>query len=203
MPGTVWELRRAGHEPSVKESSLIEAARIMLVSLTALLPAALILVAGAWAFAAYQEGDAARGFAVVRAWTTRPWSGYALSLSASIIGCLGALIVARLRWRGESSHFSHGDTWYQGMVRLAPTIPYLTVELDDATVWRGSFLGFDSAPATDRRNLALRTPISRRKPDANSFTNRPTTQVVLLPENQIRSIQVHYPEPEPEPGRGT
>lgn len=194
MPGALWELKRARHEPSVREDSLLNLARILLVSFLAVLPAGLVIVLVAWVMAASVPPRSRSSVSVLVAWLNAPLSAYALPIAAATLACSLVYLAARCKWKTSKGSFPPGSTWYQSLVAhpAESPSPLLIVELQDGTTWRGTFWGFDSDPDEDHRSLLLREPIWRKRAHAADFVRRDKMQAVLLPEAQISSIQIKY-----------
>ncbi|GAA3686683.1 hypothetical protein GCM10022203_21240 [Micrococcus yunnanensis] len=73
-------------------------------------------------------------------------------------------------------------------------MPYLIVEMDDGTIWRGALMAFDSDPEDSQRSIALGHPLQRKRVGEEEFSYRSKRwSVLVLPEGQIKSIQVAYP----------
>ena len=73
-------------------------------------------------------------------------------------------------------------------------MPYLIVEMDDGTIWRGALMAFDSDPEDSQRSIALGHPLQRKRAGEEKFSERPKQwSVLVIPEGQIKSIQVAYP----------
>lgn len=192
-PGIVWQLQQARHEPAVKETVLVEVSRVVIASLVATGIAALVLVPGVWlplyrrAQSHAADFDSAVGAV--------PYLGAVAA--TSLLACGLTLVLTAFRWPGRGP-ISRGRQWNRVFVTMRPPgsgIPYLTVELLDDTVWKGELAGFDTDPEDDQRGLTLAPPLRRKRPGAEFENKSPDAawRVVVLPESQIKSIQVQYP----------
>lgn len=193
-PGIVWELLRARHVPSVKETTLIEICRVVLVSLVA---TALAVITLLWMWLP--------GY---RAAATQPTPNMdaqvqlvGMVMATAALACGYVILASIIRWPGEPP-IAGNRVWHRAFVewrnlpspdgkRGRPTSPYLIVELQDGTVWKGAYGADDSDPEDDHRNLALQQPLSRKRPGENGFTTK-AAGAVVLPEREIRSVQVEY-----------
>lgn len=191
-PGIVWTLWRGRFQPGVKETTLTEVSRIVLVSLVATLLAAVIICAWTWIplYRIHTESvpEELGSFK------------YSVRLAVSIaatsgVACLLALGVAAFHWHGTAP-IAPIRAWSRAFVDWnrggRDTPPFLTIELTNETVWKGSLAGFDSGPEDDQRTIALQQPLRRRRAGASRFSAL-DAGVVLIPESQIVSIQVSYP----------
>jgi hypothetical protein len=197
-PGIVWQLQRARYRPTVKESALIEVSRVVLASLTATGAAALTL---AWIWLPlYRTAEERGSSALASPLAVVPYLGAVMA--TSLLACGLVLLVAKLKWPGKAP-IGEGRIWSKALVdwrHEGAGPPYLIVELLDGTVWKGTILGFDSDPEDAQRNLALGLPLQRRQPGKTAFEAKGDQgRVVILPEAQIKTIQVVYPRPEVEP----
>lgn len=157
----------------------------------------------------YQALDDGEGDPLSSLQTSVPFFGAAFATCGTACGLV--LIAAAWRWRNREAPISQVRVWHRAFVSWKPPEndkPYLTVELKNGTVWRGSLLAFDSDPEDDQRTIALGTPLFRRRPlpyERVAFTTRGSKdrnifkpvvgqyEVVILAEGDIRSIQVAYP----------
>lgn len=188
-PGIVWQLQAARYRPSVKETSLVEASRVVLASLVATGAAAALL---GWVWLPLYRALPGDGTPDTPA-SLLPYVG--ASVATSMLACGLTLLTAAIRWPGRAP-ISPGGVWTKVFVELRPddtADPYLTVELLDGTVWRGTLSTFDSDPEDDQRSLAISSPLKRRRSGADRFERVDGWRVVVLPESQITSIQVQYP----------
>lgn len=192
----------------MKESTLVESSRVILASLVATSIAGAVMLPLAW-IPLYQSLDEGAGDPSSSLQTSVPFFAAALATSSTACGLV--LIAAALRWRNREAPISQVRVWHRAFVSWKPpenAKPYLSVELKNGTVWRGSLLAFDSDPEDDQRTIALGPPLFRRRPvphehaafstpdstDSNIF--KPVVgqyEVVILAEGDIRSIQVAYP----------
>lgn len=197
-PGTIWEWLRTRHVPSVRETTLLEVCRVVLVSLAATTAAALTLI-GYW-FRAYESLAAPDA--------PQPGNGIwvvGLAVATAVLACGYVLWVGYVRWP-DKAPIKTARVWHRAFVEWGrlpsrtdeterdgeQTSAYLEVELVDGTVWKGVFAAADSDPEDNHRNLALQPPLYRRRlQDPELTTSR--ASMVLLPEREIRSIQVTYP----------
>lgn len=199
-PGVVWELLRARHVPAVKETTLIEMCRVVLVSIAATAAAGVSLL-WMWipGYATVMEQPSLRAGAQV--------SVFGMVAATAALACGYVLLVSVLRWPDAPS-IDGARVWHRAFVEWrylpgpdgqqeAPSSPVLTVELHDGTVWKGVYGAADSDPEDSLRNLALRHPVSRKRPDENGFVSK-RAGAVLLPERDIRSIQVTYSRTRPK-----
>lgn len=193
-PGIVWELLRARHVPSVKETTLIEACRVVLASLVATALAAVSLL---WMWIP--------GYTAIVARSTTDMDAQVrfvgMAVVTAVLACGYVILASTLRWPGEPP-IDGARVWHRAFVewrnlptpdgsRHVPTSPHLIVELQDGTVWKGLYGANDSDPEDDHRNLALQQPLSRKRPDETGFTRKGAGAVVLS-EREIRSVQVEY-----------
>ena len=192
-PGIVWELQRTRYVPATKESALIEVSRVVLASLIATGFSALLLLPWVWLplySAAQASGDDPFAFSV----SAVPYVGAALA--TSVLACGLAMIVVAFKWPGKAP-ISGIRVWHQAFVKWRNAdsdTPQLIVELLDGTVWRGQLRAFDADPEDEQRNIALGVPLKRKRHGEEKFQKRPDSwKIVILPEAQIKSIQVAYP----------
>lgn len=193
-PGIVWELLRARHVPSVKETTLIEACRVVLASLVATALAAVSLL---WMWIP--------GYTAIVAGSTTDIDAQVrfvgMAVVTAVLACGYVILASVRRWPGEP-RIDGARVWHRAFVewrnlpspsggRPVPTRAHLIVELQDGTVWKGHYGAHDSDPEDDHRNLALQQPLSRKRPDETCFTQKDAGAVVL-PEREIRSVQVVY-----------
>lgn len=204
-PGIVWELQQSRYEPAVKETTLVELSRVILASLVATTIAGAVLLLPLWIplYQGLKPGD--DPLSALN--TSIPFIGAALATCATACGLV--LIVAAFRWPNRKAPIAKVRVWHRAFVEWNPKKsqpPYLTVELKDGTVWRGSLIAFDGDPEDDQRTIALGAPLARRRPpdprtvfyrkaksNKNPFTLLPPDKVVILAEGQIQSVQVTYP----------
>ncbi|MHA7284573.1 DUF6338 family protein [Arthrobacter sp. TMS2-4] len=189
-PGSIWELRRSRFHPGVKETALIEIARITLVSLTATSTAIAVTAAGLW-LPIYREAQASGVDPLESSVSSVPVVIAAVITAA--IACFGTYIVALIKW-GTQEQIEGIRVWHRYFVNRRPhpkIDPVLTVELVEETVWKGPLLSFDSDPEDSQRWLSLQQPMRRKRKGEEKFT-RIATEFVLLPESQIKSIQLAY-----------
>ncbi len=168
----------------------------MLASFCSVVPSALALAAIAWAVTARRTGNARDGLGLLVSWGRIGPVQFSFVLVTVVISCGAVYASSFWRWRRVPASFETGDIWVKTLVALAPTTPFLMVELEDGTVWRGRLWGFDSDPGDDHRFLSLATPLSRKRASSERFTPRTDQAAVLLPESRIVSIQVRYPNPD-------
>ncbi|KAE8765352.1 DUF6338 family protein [Georgenia thermotolerans] len=192
-PGIVWQVQRARYRPAVKETALVEVSRVILVSLFSTAGAAALLMAWVWLplyRSAIEDGSGALNSPA----SAVPYIGAVVA--TSMLACALTYAVAAFKWTGKPP-ISEGRVWSQAFVDWRPPAagpPYLTVELLDGTVWRGQLLGFDSDPEDDQRSLAVGRPLRRKRPGDEDFEEKDDEwRAVILPESQIKSIQVVYP----------
>lgn len=193
-PGITWQLQQARHEPAVKETTLVEISRVVIASLLATGTAALVLLPWLW-LPLYRriETDA---FPLDRPAAIAPY--VAAVAATALLACGLTLILAAFRWPRRAP-INRGRQWNHVFVTMKPAgsaTPYLTVELLDDTVWKGELVGFDTDPEDDQRGLTLGPPLRRKRPGAPFQSKSPDAdpwRVVVLPESQIKSIQVQYP----------
>lgn len=194
-PGIVWELQRGRYLPGVKETALIEASRIVLASLVATAIAGALL---AWLWLPLYEEAIARDGAVTGA-LAATIRYVAAVVVTSTLACGLALISASVKWRGTAP-IAGLRVWHRTFVEwngTRDTKPRLIVELLDGTVWRGTLLAFDADPEDAQRNIALGRPLKRKRPGGNGFEQIENMwHTVVLPEGQIKSIRVGYPDTE-------
>lgn len=192
-PGIVWELQRTQHEPAAKESALIEISRVILASLLATGAAAVCLLGFVW-LPLYRTALDSASDPLASTIAAVPYIGAVLA--TSLLACGFTLIAATFKWRGRPP-IKGVRVWHRAFVEWKPSAgapPKLVVELLDGTVWYGSLRAFDSDPEDNQRGLALGSPLLRRRPDDEATKERPQGwKVVILPESQIKSIQVAYP----------
>lgn len=191
-PGVLWQLMQARHSPATKETTLVEVSRVVLASLLATGVAGLLLLWWPWMplyrRALIDGGDSFATFA-----DTAPYLGAVVA--TALLACALTWGAARLRWRGRA-RIRPGRVWNRIFVDMVPPDagqPALLVELLDGTVWRGTLETFDSDPEDDQRNLALSSPLARKRPGEAKFERKGDSgRYVILPETQIRTIQVIY-----------
>lgn len=198
-PGIVWELQRTRYVPATKESTLIEISRVVLASLIATGIAASLLLSWVW-LPLYSMAQASDSDPFASSVSAVPYVGAALA--TSVLACGLTMIVAAFKWPGKAP-ISGIRVWHQAFVKWKDAksdTPQLIVELLDGTVWRGQLRAFDADPEDEQRNLALEAPLKRKRHGEEEFQKRPDSwKVVILPEPQIKSIQVAYP-PKPHDG---
>ncbi|MCM3662533.1 DUF6338 family protein [Georgenia satyanarayanai] len=190
-PGIFWQLQRARYRPAVKESTLIEVSRVVLTSLAATGLAAAILAGWVWMpLYRHVESFASSGSPV----TSVPY--IAAVVATSLLACGLVLLASLVKWPGRAP-INEGRIWSQALVDMRPAgarASYLTVELLDNTVWKGELIGFDSDPEDAQRSLAIGPPVRRKRPREEFENLDDRWRVVILPESQIKSIQVVYVE---------
>jgi hypothetical protein len=189
-PGIVWQLQRARYRPAVKESALIEVSRVVLASLAATGTAAALLAWQVWV-PLYRHAEVSGG-------SSSPVTSvpYIAAVSAtSLLACGLVLLVSLAKWPGRGP-INEGRIWSQAFIDLRPVstkVTFLTVELLDNTVWKGELLGFDSDPEDAQRNLLIGPPVRRKRGGGKEFDHLDDPwRMVILPESQIKSIQVFY-----------
>lgn len=192
-PGALWQLIRARYRPSVKETTLSELSRVVIISLLATTAASLVLAFPVW-LPLYRYAGSISADTPNPATTLLPYLAGVVATSA--VACGLVLITTARIWPGKPS-INEGRAWNQVLVEARPDDagpPFLTVELLDGTVWRGTLATFDSDPEDANRNLALISPLRRKRPDEENFEKKDGggSRLVLLPEVQIKSIQVEF-----------
>lgn len=190
-PGMVWQFQQARYRPTVKETVLVEAARVVLASLVATGASAALLF-WVWVPLYHRAQDA--GTAMFDA--PADAVPYVLATAAtSFLACGLTLIRAAFKWPGRPP-INRGRAWNQTFVDRLPEgvdRPRLIVELLDGTVWRGALQSFDTDPEDAHRCLVLGGTVKRKKPDDEGFEKKGDEgRFVILPESQIVSIQVVY-----------
>ncbi|MET4004802.1 hypothetical protein ABIB48_003547 [Arthrobacter sp. UYCu511] len=204
-PGSIWELERSKFVPGVKESALIELARIALVSLCATGIAVILTFWGFW-WPLYRAAEASGVDPLSSSVSSVPY--VAAAVVTSVIACLLVYFVSLYRWPAKRSILGI-RLWHRHFVTRRPTSlagpgnvvckgsdPIIIVELVDGTVWKGPVNGFDSDPDDSHRWLSLTHPMSRKRKDDSAFVRiTEKMESVLLPESQIKSIQVGYLPP--------
>lgn len=192
-PGIVWELQRTRYVPATKESALIEVSRVVLASLIATGISALLLLPWVW-LPLYSAAQASDNDPVSFSVSAVPYVGAALA--TSVLACGLTMIGAAFKWPGKAP-ISGIRVWHQAFVKWKSAesdTPQLIVELIDGTVWRGQLRAFDSDPEDEQRNIALGAPLKRKRHGEEKFQKRPESwKIVILPEAQIKSIQIAYP----------
>ncbi|MEU4364367.1 DUF6338 family protein [Promicromonospora sp. NPDC023987] len=191
-PGALWQLIRARYKPSVKETTLSELARVVLISLLATTAASLVLLFPVW-LPLFRHADSISLGTPNSMASVLPYLAGVVATSATACGLV--LIVTAHIWP-EKPPISEGRVWSQAFVESKPDdadSPFLTVELLDGTIWRGELATFDADPEDANRNLALTSPLRRKRP-GEQFKNKDGrgSRLVLLPEVQVKSIQVEY-----------
>lgn len=191
-PGILWQLIQARHTPAVKETTFVEVSRVVLASLTATGGAGLLLLFWPW-LPLYRRAEAAGDDPFATAVAVVPYLGAVAA--TSLLACALVWGAAKLRWR-EVPRIRPGRVWSRLFIDHRPTDsgpPALLVELLDGTVWRGTLEAFDSDPEDNQRNLALAHPLARKRPGTQAFEPKGDPgRYVILPEGQIKSIQVIY-----------
>ncbi|WP_425432708.1 DUF6338 family protein [Georgenia soli] len=190
-PGIVWELQRARYVPAVKESALIEVSRVILASLLATGVSAGLLLAFVW-LPLYRAARASSSDPLTSPVSAVPYVGAVLA--TSLLACGLTWIVAACKWPGKAP-IRGVRVWHRAFVEWKPSDgppPKLAVELLDGTVWHGTLQAFDSDPEDDQRGIALGSPLLRKRPNGPLQERPEGWQVVVLPESQIKSIQVGY-----------
>ncbi|MBN0042259.1 hypothetical protein JN535_19080 [Cellulosimicrobium cellulans] len=191
-PGIVWQLQRARYRPTVKESALIEVSRVVLASLAATGTAATLLSWWVW-LPLYRYADTASDSSSPSPVASVPY--LAGVVATSLLACGLVLFVSLAKWPGRAP-INEGRIWSQAFIDLRPSnakVTYLTVVLLDNTVWRGELLGFDSDPEDAQRSLLIGPPVRRKRDGGKEFDHLDDPwRMVILPESQIKSIQVFY-----------
>ncbi|WP_369374458.1 DUF6338 family protein [Promicromonospora sp. Populi] len=191
-PGIVWELQRSRYQTAVKETTLIEASRIVLASLTATGAAS---VAMSWVWLRLYQSARTENFESPV--SSIPYIGAAIATSG--VACALVLGLSWVRWSGRRP-ITGTRVWERAFVGLRPhrdTPPMLTVVLHNGTIWQGKFAAFDSDPEDAHRNLALEPPLRRRSPEeSGGFKVVRQVGLVTLPESSVLSIEVIYVKPE-------
>lgn len=192
-PGILWELLRARRQPGVKQTALVELSRIVLFSLVATATSVAILF---WVWSDLYRAPMNDG-----QWPNSLSSAvpYILAVATTsggaclVVGALGLV----LRLFGGKSRIKGVRVWHQAFVewkKADSESPYLIVEMLSDTTWRGCLKAFDSDPEDSQRSIALGPPLSRKRPQDGGFTSKsPRVATVILPEGQIRSIQIAHP----------
>jgi hypothetical protein len=189
-PGITWQLLRERHLPSVKETTLVEASRVVLSSLMATGVAGLVLAHWLWL-------PLYRDFTALATPTVRGSSIQVVAavFANTLLACALVLGVAALVWPGRAP-VERMRVWNLALAKWpadhdAP--PYLLVELTDGTAWKGELLAFDSDPEDGHRNVALGASLRVRPVGEQKFKRvAEKGRVVLLPESQVRTMQVVY-----------
>ncbi|WP_402377930.1 DUF6338 family protein [Isoptericola rhizosphaerae] len=191
-PGILWQLIQGRHTPAVKETVLTEVARVVLVSLAATGAASVLLLYWPW-LPLYRRAQAAGPEAFAAPTDVVPYLGAVVG--TALLASLLAWIAASLRWR-EPPRISPGRVWNRLFDSYLPNRsiqPALLVELLDGTVWRGLLETFDTDPEDHDRSLALTHPLARKRPGDPCFAPKGDIgRYVVLPESQIKTIQVIY-----------
>lgn len=175
----------------MKETALIEIARFTLVSLLATSAAMAVTAADLW-LPIYREAQESGVDPLDSSVSSVPVVIAAVITAA--IACFGTFVVALIKW-GTQEQIEGIRVWHRYFVNRRPhpkIDPVLTVELMEETVWKGPLLSFDSDPEDSQRWLSLQQPMKRKRKGEGNFT-RVATEFVLLPESQIKSIQLAYP----------
>jgi len=184
--------------PGVKETALIELARITLVSLLATGIAVALMTPFFW-LPLYQDAVSSGVDPLGSSLSSIPLVAAAVITAA--VACLLVYFAALCKWRARPP-IEGIRLWHRYFVKRRPVgagDPVLTVELVEETIWKGPLRSFDSDPEDSQRWLSLRQPMSRKRKNASTFTRiAATTESVLLPESQIKSIQVSYPSSTPD-----
>lgn len=188
-PGIVWQLDRGRYKSSVKETALLEFSRIVLVSLAATLSAALPLIPFMWL-------PLLRNFDDIRDAISPNMPSAVLYVAAAVVHALLATALtwtlSRLSHKGPRSIVNERvwhlalSTWHSNQ----KDDPRLIVELLDGTIWRGTRIAFDVGVEDQNRWIALGPPLKRRRTDEGFKSINPLYQTVLLPEREIKSVQV-------------
>jgi hypothetical protein len=193
-PGIVWQLLRERHVPAVKETTLIEASRVVLSSLAATGAAALILLLWLW-LPIYRDLSEASEM-IATADTVRYMAAV---VANALLACGLVLIASAVRWPGRAP-VSPGRVWNRAFARWVPAggsqKPGVIIELTDGTIWRGLLWAFDSDPEDGNRNVAIGPPLRVKPAGVPKFERvaeaGDKSRVVLLPESHIRTMQVVY-----------
>lgn len=192
-PGIVWELQKSKHEPTEKQTALVEASRIILASFLATTLSALLLLGPLWLPLYYDYIKDPNDFILTPDFSV---SFGTTLLFNSLIACAISFLFAFFKWP-QKSQIQGIRVWHRIFVKDKPKAcekPYLIVELVDGTIWRGLLMSFDSAPEDTQRDLALGQPLKRKRPEEKTFKEIADSQrYVVLAESQVRSMQVAFP----------
>lgn len=188
-PGIVWQLDRGRYKSSVKETALLEFSRIVLVSLGASVAVAVPLVPLLWL-------PLLRNFDDIRDALSPDLNSAVLYVAVTVVHASVATALtwtlSRLSHRGPRSIVNERvwhlalSTWHLNK----KDDPRLVVELLDGTVWRGTRIAFDAGVDDQNRWIALGPPLKRRRPAEGFKSISPFYQRVLLPEREIKSLQI-------------
>ncbi|WP_422117821.1 DUF6338 family protein [Brachybacterium sp. UNK5269] len=197
-PGLVWERQQARHSPPVKESAFYEASRTILASSLATVTAAALL--SPWWWTLYKRAAASEQLLADSVGAV-PYFGAALV--TSVLACVLTLLAAWWRWRKARPSIHGVPVWHRVFVEWRgddDLPPVVIVELTDGTAWKGRFAAFDTGPEDSQRDLALRSPLLRRRPGEKTFTRlNEDWEHIVLSQPQICSIRVAYPKPDLPP----
>lgn len=188
-PGIVWQLDRDRYRPSLKESAFLELSRIILVSLVATVTVAVLLVPRMWLPLLDRVGELREAVSpnlddamlFVFAAGVHSMAATGLAWATSRLAHSGPPPIVNERvWHLALS------TWHAA----GSANPRLIVELLDGTIWKGPRLAFDAGIEDESRWIALGQPLRRRRLNEQFIEIAPTYQTVLIPEREIKSIQV-------------
>lgn len=191
-PGVAWELFSGRFRSAVKESALTELSRIALASIVATSLSGLVLrdqwfdlVLSDEALAA-PEGTLSRNLLTMSFLTALVAFGLVLAVW---------LLCWLFTWR-KAGRVRRGRTWRQVFDSVKPAKterPVAAVELMDGSVWGGIVQMFDDDPEDSGRWIALKGPLRRKRAGSNYSPVDDRWKYVLVPESDIRTIRVAYP----------
>lgn len=126
----------------------------------------------------------------------------------SLAACLVSFLAALAKWHGPRV-IDEISVWERIFTR-AGSIPYLTIELNDGTVWRGIYVAQDLDSSSSTKDIAIGQPLRKKIPDSETFDKKSNATIVILNESNIKYVQAAHtqeratadlqsPEPTPAP----
>lgn len=196
-PGALWHLRRERFVPTVKQTALLEGARIVLASVCSTCASALIL---AWWWWPVYVRLADRGPKDGKYLLADLMPFYLAAIATALLACGLVFSLSLLVWRGKPK-IDPGRVWNQLFSALVIEQPmrkhvkiHLTVRMNDGTIWAGGYFGHDVDPEDNHRCLALKGALWTVTPEGHSASRE---GIVVLAEANIASIRVQYILPTP------
>lgn len=183
-PGYIWDRQSARHTPELRTTALREAAHIVFSSI---IPSS---IAGAL---------------LLPVWLSLPRVGVspivllAVGLLTCGLACGITYAWSRFRFRGERAsvgEITNGSTLFKALVTLPRRSAIVEVvvnaTMQDGTLWRGVHAAHDVDPDESPRMLFLKPPLFCRSPGAESDAKFERHEYVVLPLEEVRSLQLTY-----------
>lgn len=115
-PGAIWQLQQARHEPSVKETALVEVSRVVIASLVATGVSALILLPWVW-LPLYRSAELAGTGMFDSPVSVVPYIGGVAA--TSLLACGLVMVLAAVKWPRRAP-INRGRQWNHAVVTMRP-----------------------------------------------------------------------------------